>query len=133
MIKKLLPFICLILPLYGDFDSVFDSLVQKLIEVESNGNLDAIGDAGKAYGQLQIHEVAIKDVNRLYGTSYKHEDAFDYYLSIEICYLYLKFWSSARGTTEPEHLARIWNGGPLGHRKDSTLVYWEKIQKKWEM
>lgn len=126
--KQMIIFFFLISPLFGDFDSTFDTLVPKLIHVESRGNLKAIGDSGKAFGQLQIWDIVVQDVNRVYKTKYKHKDAFDYYLSIEICYLYLNYWSKVRKVSDEESLARIWNGGPSGHKKEATKKYWEKVR-----
>ena len=28
--------------------------------------------------------------------------------------------------------ARMWNGGPNGHRKSATLKYWDKVEKAME-
>jgi len=33
--------------------------------------------------------------------------------------------------SDEERLARIWNGGPNGHRKAATLKYWKKVEKKY--
>jgi hypothetical protein len=34
----------------------------------------------------------------------------------------------AAGKTD-EEAARIWNGGPTGHRKLATVTYWNKVKK----
>jgi hypothetical protein len=100
--------------------------------VESEHNPDAIGDDGKAYGILQIHEVAVDDVNRIYGTNYVHEDAFDIQKSEEIFELYIKHWAAkvcdreGRDATT-EDIVRIWNGGPRGYKKGSTEWYLKKF------
>jgi hypothetical protein len=31
--------------------------------------------------------------------------------------------------TDPEAMARCWNGGPNGMKKESTLRYWEAVKK----
>ena len=36
------------------------NFVDALIQVESNGNVDAVGDNGKALGCLQIHKICIE-------------------------------------------------------------------------
>jgi hypothetical protein len=126
--KKFAAICLLVSPLFGNFDATFDKLLPKLIHVESRGNHKAVGDSGKALGQLQIWKVVVKDVNKTYKTNYKHKDAFDRYLSTEICYLYLKHWSKVKGVSDEKSLARIWNGGPHGHKKKATLAYWNKIK-----
>jgi hypothetical protein len=107
--------------------------------VESEHNAQALGDyneAGipKSYGILQIQQVAIDDVNRKYGTNYTHQDAFDISCAEEIFDLYTEMWAEhlekkqGRAATE-EDIVRIWNGGPQGWRRSSTLGY---LNKYWE-
>lgn len=102
--------------------------------VESEYQPDAIGDDGKALGILQIHKVAIDDVNRIYGTSYKHSDAFTVKCAEEIFELYVTYWTKkleereGRKATNKD-IVRIWNGGPKGYRKGSTQWYLKKYLK----
>jgi hypothetical protein len=102
--------------------------------VESENNPLAIGDGGMSYGDRQIQQVAIDDVNRYYGTQYTHQDAFDPACSEEIFELYTKYWAAKlekrekRAATE-EDIVRIWNGGPRGWKRDSTLKYLKKYKK----
>jgi hypothetical protein len=104
-----------------------------LKHVETNYNPDLIGDSGKSFGILQIQQGAIDDVNRVYGTDYIHQDAFDINCAEEIFELYIKLWTSKlekrqnRAATE-EDIVRIWNGGPQGWRRDSTLDYLKKYK-----
>lgn len=108
-----------------------DETMDILKYVESEHNPEAIGDDGKAYGILQIHKVAVDDVNRVYGTSYTHEDAFDIQKSEEIFELYIKHWAAKICDREgreatTEDIVRIWNGGPRGYLKGSTEWYLKK-------
>ena len=32
-----------------------------------------------------------------------------------------------------EEISRCWNGGPRGFDKESTVSYWEKVQKEIEV
>lgn len=109
-------------------------LITLLIMIESNGNDSAIGDNGLAVGCLQIHPCVIADVNRVYGAKYSLDDRLDRKKSIEICWLYLQYWATPeRLGAEPKikDYVRIWNGGPNGHKKDSTLPYWYKFTKSY--
>ena len=49
-------------------------LIEALVRVESNGKANAVGDAGKAFGILQIHEITVKEANRLAQTRFTHAD-----------------------------------------------------------
>ena len=85
--------------------------------------------------QLQIREICVLDVNRIYGTSYTMYDAYDKARSYEIAELYLTYWGNRyeERTGRPpgyETYARIWNGGPDGWRKKVTLGYWAKVRKE---
>ena len=100
--------------------------------VESGGDVDAIGDGGDAVGCLQIHMCVIVDVNRVYGTNFTSQDRYDKFKSFTIAELYLTHYASVKRLGhEPtlEEYARMWNGGPNGHKKDSTIKYWQKVQK----
>jgi hypothetical protein len=113
------------------------SLVDAIIQVESGGKKDAVGDKGKAKGILQIWDVVIQDVNRVYGTNYKHDDAFDPVKSKDIFDKYTTFWAkqyqkkTGKKATD-EVIARIWNGGPKGWKNPNTLGYWNKVKKEME-
>ena len=107
-----------------------DRLLPALERVESSGNPTAIGDGGKALGILQIWDVVIIDVNRAKGTSYVHADAFDPAKARAICRAYLSIYCTERRLGRKptmEDAARIWNGGPNGHKKAATKKYWHKV------
>lgn len=115
--------------------SISSALLAALMMVESGGDPSAIGDGGKAVGVLQIHECVVDDVNRFYGTHYVWPgDCYDQQKSITIASLYLEHWGRPqrfRGKPPThEQLARIWNGGPNGHKAKSTKPYWRKVKKE---
>ena len=61
-------------------------------------------------------------------------NAYDKRTSEEIALLYLTYWGKeyTRNTGKIpsyEQYARIWNGGPKGLKKASTLDYWKKVHK----
>jgi len=106
-----------------------------LKEVESNGDIEAIGDSGLAYGVLQIHKGVIEDVNRYYGTDYLHDDAFIEVCAEEIFNLYLaigiNLYVKKHGKVpSTEDVVRMWNGGIYrGYRKESTEKYYKKYKE----
>jgi hypothetical protein len=107
-----------------------DRLIEALVKVESNGDPRAIGDNGKAYGCLQIWSVVVQDVNEVSRVKYTHADAFDPVKARAICRAYLARYATAKRLgREPtnEDFARIWNGGPNGHKKKASLSYWHKV------
>lgn len=80
--------------------------------------------------ELQITPICIRDVNRLYGTHYSVADVLDKAKSEEIALLYLSYWADKAAMPKTAELyARIWNGGPNGWKKPSTLSYWHKVRK----
>ncbi len=114
----------------------FRKLVPALIQVESSGRDWVIGDkrlGERAYGPLQIRKPVTDDVNRAYGTNYRAEDMLgNRKLSIEVCGKYLKLYAKRERLgmeATPEILARIWNGGPNGWKRDITLQYWRKVKR----
>jgi hypothetical protein len=111
------------------------SISEVLKEVESNNNPEAIGDGGKAFGVLQIHEACILDVNKHFGTNYTHEDAKKPEIAEDIFVKYLslgiKLYKKRCGTNPNEYdLVRMWNGGIYrGYEYESTLYYLEKYKR----
>jgi hypothetical protein len=104
------------------------ALLAALIAVESGGDCRAIGDQGRSIGILQITEACVRDVNRIYGIHYRWpDDCFDRKSSVEICVAYLNWYGGKSKSLEKS--ARIWNGGPKGHRNAETLAYWRKVKK----
>jgi hypothetical protein len=109
--------------------------------IESMNKPDAIGDAGKAFGIAQIHKVAVDDVNRMYGTNYTHEDAFDVNCAEEIFHLYItagikRFTRIYKRPPTEGEVVRMWNGGIYqGYRIKQTLKYYiryERTTKQWK-
>lgn len=112
--------------------AVSDRFLNALEQVESRGNPRAVGDNGRALGALQIWDVVIQDVNRVYRTSYVHHDAFDRSKARDIARKYLAIYATPKRLgRQPtlEDYARIWNGGPRGHLKPATAAYWSKVQR----
>lgn len=108
------------------FSSPSDTLIEALVHVESKGNAHARGDNGRAIGILQIHKEVIDDVNKAYGVAYKYADRKNPIKSREICRKYLVLHGGWGATNET--YARIWNGGPNGHKKYSTRGYWLRVK-----
>ena len=123
--------------------------IAALIAVESGGNVKAIGDNGRAYGILQIHQCVVEDVNRVYdfrvlpngtvvaggkeGRPFVHADMFkeQYARLATVSYLrhYGRVYKRQTGNdSTPEVYARIHNGGPYGWRKTATVGYWKKVK-----
>lgn len=107
-----------------------EQLLDAIRQVESGGRV-VYGDGGRAYGPYQIHACVIEDVNRRYGTTFTLSDRASDEKSRQICRLYLRMYG--RGRTQIE-MARIWNGGPNGYKKKSTIKYAKKIERamKWK-
>lgn len=114
-----------------------DRLTQALIQVESRGNDHAVGDkhlTDKAYGVLQIRKPCLDDVNNRYGTKHSPQDMLgNRSLSVWVCHKYLEMYATQKRlgrVPTDEDKARIWNGGPGGWRRASTIQYWTKVQKE---
>ena len=104
-----------------------NDLIDALCIVESSNNPSAIGDGGQAVGILQIHPIMIKDVNRILGKdAYTLRDRLDPEKSRKICRVYLSHYCKGKSF---EVMARCWNGGPRGHRKQATEKYWVKVRR----
>jgi hypothetical protein len=94
------------------------SLINAMIQVESGGNDNVIGDvtlADKAYGCLQIRQGVVDSVNGVLGTNYKSQDCLgNRNLSVLIFTTYFSKCYPDMVTDQDKAFA--WNGGP-GWRK----------------
>lgn len=99
-------------------------LIEAISLVESNGIDSIIGDNGRAYGRLQIHQCVLDDVNRVQGTSFTLKDCFHFPTAVKIFYFYQDIYNPTFDTIKA---IRIWNGGPKGHLKPATYPYLDKV------
>lgn len=113
---------------------VWSALLSALVMVESGGNNFKVGNEGKTLGPLQIRKEVVRDVNRYYGTDFKHEDAFDPAKARNIVRKYLQVQMNSGKLPEKathEDLARFYNGGSLGYKKKYiTDNYWRKVDRE---
>ena len=101
------------------------NLIDAIIYVESRGDINAHNIKEDAVGCLQIRPIMLREVNRLLGyNKYKLADRWNKEKSIEM------FNVIKEHTKNPtnEKLARNWNGGWNGYKKQSTLKYWYKVK-----
>lgn len=106
-------------------------LLDAIIQVESGGDPNPPdGDNGEAVGILQIHKIFVDDVNQILGEAkYTYDDRRDPVASVEMFCTYHNYWCGKHNDWTLEGLARRHNGGPWGHKKESTIPYWEKVKK----
>ena len=107
-------------------------LIDALIQVESNGNDDAVGDNGNAIGCLQIWEIYHTDATERSNIGGKYLDCYKRAYSIMVFDAYMRRYARSAWTNplefDAEKVARIHNGGPKGYKKTATLKYWKKVK-----
>ena len=114
-----------------------EALLDALIQIESSGKDDAIGDGGKAIGCLQIWKPYWQDATERSGIGGVYKDCFkrDYARRIAGAYFtrYAKEAWTTLGKFDAETCARIHNAGPRAmskKRKPLTDKYWAKVKKE---
>jgi hypothetical protein len=110
------------------------AILDAIRTVETGGEADpdrAIGDKGRALGAYQIHrgywlDATEKDAT-LRALGYESVTNREIAERVVIAYLtrYAPDWKL-------DTVARIHNGGPRGHKKDSTLDYARKVRAAME-
>lgn len=115
------------------------NLLKAIIEVESSGNDNAIGDlhlTDHAYGCMQIRQGAVDICNSYLHTTYKSQDTLgNRNLSITLFTAYFHVFKSL---ITNEDRAKAWNGGagwkqfygkPHYEKYTANLdLYWTKVQ-----
>lgn len=111
-------------------------IAEILIKVESDGRLWLVGDKhlrNKAYGPLQVRKPVLDEVNPILKTHYTPEQMNgNKELSVKVWKTYVQLWATPKRLDHKptlEEVSRIWNGGPNGYKKQSTIPYWNKTQK----
>ena len=109
------------------------TLVDALILIESSGNPKAFNKKENACGCLQIRPIMLREVNRILRKQnndkrFTKEDRWSCGLSQEMFYIWRDYHHK---DSSDEVIARNWNGGPRGYKKQSTEHYWNKVQKTW--
>ena len=115
-----------------------EPLVNALIQVESRGNSQAVGDThldAPSIGLLQIRPIMVREVNRilkLKGSDYKYKlsDRKDSTKSVEMFYIWYEFHHKDDNF---ETIARSWNGGSNGPKLKATEHYWNKVKVELEL
>jgi hypothetical protein len=96
-----------------------------LHHVETSGRLGPIkGDNGAALGPLQIHRAYWQDS----GVPGTYSQCADLAYSRRVVSAYLRRYARAAwDRADAMSLARVHNGGPMGHKKRATLRYGQKV------
>ena len=118
-------------PLRNTSAPTFEDLLDAIEWVESKGDPNAVGDGGDSVGCMQIQKICVADCNRILGQTYFNDhDRWSRVQSRHMAITYLHYYADGKTF---EDAARIWNGGPKGHLKESTKPYWEKVKARMEL
>ena len=112
-------------------------LMSAMIQVESRGDCEAVGDDGRSFGPLQIQQIYLDDIERFAGIKFTIEQIKEECFARIACWHYLKHYAQKIHELENrqvtlEDLARTHNSGPMGYLKESTDIYWIKVKKELE-
>jgi len=102
-----------------------------LAAVESGGDDAAVNEREGAHGRYQIRAGALADANRILCTDYTLADCHDPAVAARIVRAYLGHYGAALSAPTPTALARIWNGGPNGYKRDATRGYAERFHRAY--
>lgn len=121
-------FIAILLSSYSNTKSIRQLLnAIKQVETGSGSGIGIKGDKGRAYGPYQIHEEYFID-SKVSGEWELCLTNKEFSERVIIAY-WNRYQKNALKSLDFEILARCHNGGPKGHLKTSTLIYWDKVKK----
>ncbi|MFN0008021.1 MAG: hypothetical protein ACKVXR_08955 [Planctomycetota bacterium] len=114
-------------PARWTLDEIFAALRQVETGGSKSGGRRSVGDGGKAIGPLQIHRAYWQDS----GVPGRFEDCreLSYARKVALAY-WRRYCPKALEALDAETLARVHNGGPKGARKESTKVFWSKVERE---
>lgn len=129
-----------ILKLQGSCEEIYvpHSFFEAIKFVESTcGSYYGDQDNGKSNGPYQISLAYLSDANewlswhgeRVLYTMKSVMESDTCAIAVMCAYFSRYTENVPEGEVTLEMLARIHNGGPNGHKKESTLKYWKKVEK----
>lgn len=130
--KKMIVSILMILaPIFSGMANQ-ETLWRAVCEEESRTRPTEYNKDEEAAGIAQIRPILIRCLNMNANggrEKWSLEDRWCPEKSREMFFEYTDYWASRRGLSgTDEERARIWNGGPRGHLKDSTIGYWVRVK-----
>jgi len=131
--KYLIAIVMLCCSCFAQYTPQQDALLDALIQVESGGRDDAVGDNGNAIGCLQIWKPYWIDATERSGIRGSYKDCYSRAYAKRIVDAYMRRYAKGAWTNpkkfDAEKCARIHNGGPKGYKKKATLKYWAKVKR----
>ena len=108
-----------------------EQLWRSIMEQESSFQMWSYCKREDAVGVAQIRPCVLVDIKQFLGIEVNHTMCYDPYTSKLVWLCYTDLWIGRLGLLGTlEQRARIWNGGPYGWRKLSTLNYWNSVKSK---
>lgn len=108
-------------------------IMMLIAQIESNDNVDAIGDNGLAFGHLQIHAGCVQDVNKYFNTSYSHEDMKNRKCAEDVFIKYIAIGEDIHikkynKFPSEKDIVNMWNWGIYQRAKNNK--YYERYKSK---
>ena len=110
---------------------VISVFLSALALIESDNDAHKVGKHSEV-GVYQIRKACVRDVNKIWHTHFTQADCVDTQKAKAVCLLYLTHYGDqyrAETGLAPSVtvLARIWNGGPRGWKRQSTADYAQRL------
>ncbi len=108
----------------------WNEVIEAIIEIESNGNPNAVSKCGNCIGAMQIKKIVVDDCNEYLKMKkskrrFTYEDRLSIQKSKEMFYLIQERYNKTKNV---EEAVRIWNGGCC-YKKEKTEKYYQKFLK----
>ena len=110
-----------------------------MVLVESSGLDNQYNKGSGATGPLQIKQILLDDVNRIYGIRYTLEDCQSLWISIHIFHLIINHYATEKLLGHKPTMrdrAGIWRQGFAGYKRNPSEsdYYWDKIKMyEWKL
>jgi soluble lytic murein transglycosylase-like protein len=91
-----------------------------IVAQESAGKENAVGDSGLAIGLMQLHDIAVSQVNQSFATRFDYPgDLYDGHLNIQAGAAYLRYCFNQMG--DWDNATRAYNAGPYAAKQNASL------------
>jgi len=103
-------------------------LIIAILQVESGGDWNAIGDGGHALGGLPIQAIMVRHYNEATGSSVKHTEARNPATATRIACWYFGYLSKRyKRALTPAELYQCWNAGPDAVKRGQSVARGKRV------
>lgn len=134
--KKLIFGLAILSPIITNAIVISNKLLDTIATIESGNDCSRVNISEQAYGAYQIRQIFLDDANKFLNTNFKLKDMHNNTIAKRLIRIYLlqygaRYENKTGKIANDIILCKIFNGGPYGYKKKSTIKYALKFYREY--